>query len=108
MSDCVNLTIDGMTDELLIDLIQAFVSRQFTRCSQDKFHTTIEDGDKICLRGVELYKHALFMAVVNELTLEACVDAIDKVDAAHAASGEAPIVLSENDGQVEIPSKITP
>jgi hypothetical protein len=47
------------------------------------------------------------MAVINEITLEACAEAIERESSLNNDT-QAPIVLNEGDGQVEIPSKITP
>jgi hypothetical protein len=101
------MEVTGLDDKLLTDLIKVFVQQRFTRCSQERFSISLDEGDNICLRGVELYKHALFMAVINEITLEACTEAIERESGLHNDT-QTPIVLNEGDGQVEIPSKITP
>ncbi len=77
-STCDVIQIDNMTDDLMVSMLDAFVSTKLSRCSQSHYADYKQQATDAGFRDIEIVKHALFMAAFNEVTIDAIMAAVDR------------------------------
>jgi hypothetical protein len=78
MSECEVIQVDNLSSDTVAGLAKMYVKTRMSSCSQSQFDDYLSKASDAGLMEVEAVKQALFMAVFNEMAIEAVVALIDE------------------------------